>query len=631
MATVAQIAIRALRRFGIAASDVPLQGALTTADVAQAALRRHGIMVAPAARPGVLATVGTADIARRALRMMATSPASVTTTAGSGATYAPLAVMQNVFRQMGIPVAPGLPPPPMSAVSYTEVADRALLALGINPLTVGSGTGSAATFTVAQVGTEALVKLAIYAPDDLASITAADQATATARATDAHDMLVALDYVSWAGSAIPSAFFEWYVVIASQLLAPYFGHAATPDALLMAREQIRQMALTGVNAVQLARTRVLAVHEELGAMGIASWTANLIPTSYSEQYTQLAVARLAPIWKGEGSEETKAAVAMREPAMASILSGTRVAAARDDALQYVTSVHDSLVARDFVTWTVNAIPSAAFNEYVDIVIVQLGADLGREVPAETGEKARMAIRRVALSGDHGQVIAEQQVGSVHEELNALGIVSWPVTAIPAAFADEYARMAASMLAPSFDGGKTDVAAHEAAIASLRTASRIATVQSRALQAANAIHAMLFASDYVFWPATNIPQQVFEPYVEMTAARLSPEFDRPMDGNVMAAARLAVRRVIFASSTGVAIASDKVRAVHFGLDARGLARWTLLDIPDYVEEPYVLMTASILAPEVDARADPAWFAEGEMQVRKVIAQAYVRTPMIAEYF
>jgi hypothetical protein len=80
-----------------------------------------------------------------------------------------------------------------------------------------------------------------------------------------------------------------------------------------------------------------------------------------------------------------------------------------------------------------------------------------------------------------------------------------------------------------------------------------------------------------------------------------------------------------------MAEEKVSAVHASFAARGLTRWQLVDIPVYIEEPYVLCAAELLAPEVGQPPVQGLFAAGERQIRQVIALPTARAPVMAVYY
>jgi hypothetical protein len=79
-----------------------------------------------------------------------------------------------------------------------------------------------------------------------------------------------------------------------------------------------------------------------------------------------------------------------------------------------------------------------------------------------------------------------------------------------------------------------------------------------------------------------------------------------------------------------LAEQKVRAVHYSLEARGRVRWTLSSIPDFAEEPYTLLAAMLMAPEVGAKADPSW-ALAEQDLIRIVSLGSEREPIRATYF
>jgi len=65
----------------------------------------------------------------------------------------------------------------------------------------------------------------------------------------------------------------------------------------------------------------------------------------------------------------------------------------------------------------------------------------------------------------------------------------------------------------------------------------------------------------------------------------------------------------ASPADLAKAVEKVRGVHAFIKAKGILRWTLSDIPDFAEEPYVLMAAYLGAPDFQVERDPEGWSIG----------------------
>jgi hypothetical protein len=67
--------------------------------------------------------------------------------------------------------------------------------------------------------------------------------------------------------------------------------------------------------------------------------------------------------------------------------------------------------------------------------------------------------------------------------------------------------------------------------------------------------------------------------------------------------------------------EKLQAVHYTLRSQGLVRWTLNDIPEEVQEAYVLMGAALAAQDYGAPADPSWGIAGLRMV-----QTHVHVPI-----
>lgn len=86
----------------------------------------------------------------------------------------------------------------------------------------------------------------------------------------------------------------------------------------------------------------------------------------------------------------------------------------------------------------------------------------------------------------------------------------------------------------------------------------------------------------------------------------------------------------ASAEDAQLVEEKLRAVHASLKTHGLLRWTLQDIPDYAEEPYVMMCAFLVAPDFSQVAEPAYWSIGLSEIQAAVslkAAGVVR----AEYF
>jgi hypothetical protein len=77
----------------------------------------------------------------------------------------------------------------------------------------------------------------------------------------------------------------------------------------------------------------------------------------------------------------------------------------------------------------------------------------------------------------------------------------------------------------------------------------------------------------------------------------------------------------ASADKLAKAVEKLQAAHYLLRAQGLVRWTLNDIPEEVQEAYVMCAAALAADDYGAPANSSWWSAGQRMV-----QTYVHVPI-----
>ena len=380
-----------------------------------------------------------------------------------------------------------------------------------------------------------------------------------------------------------------------------------------------------------AETAALSVHAALLHQNIADWGFDAVPARAIEHSVTMISVLLAPMFGKTVPADTYllAEEKLRIQALSGFPAQTRAEA-------QVVATHNRLHAEGLADWAAEAIPSSVADSYVVMVAAALGPVYGKpDDPAATSQ-AEVALRRMALSGVRGQQIAESKVLEAHETLNAQGLVSWPLTAIPSAHAADYTAMASMLLAPVL--GQTDPGARQvgealwtAAIERVRSAGQIRSAQVRAASKIAAVHAEMNALGLVTWDLDAIPAAVAQAYVAAAVEELAPSFGRKADLQAQQAAMARVRRVVMGGPAGQALAEQKVRAVHADLDARGRTRWTLYDVPDFAEEPLVLMAAVLLAPEVGAQADPTWWQAGERMLQRAVAIGTDHRPVVASYF
>lgn len=85
-----------------------------------------------------------------------------------------------------------------------------------------------------------------------------------------------------------------------------------------------------------------------------------------------------------------------------------------------------------------------------------------------------------------------------------------------------------------------------------------------------------------------------------------------------------------SASDYELALEKLRAVHAWLKAQKLLQWTMNDIPDFAEEPYVLMAAFMTTDEFGKPPRIDWWQSG---LQAIAAGINLRNigPTQAEYY
>lgn len=81
---------------------------------------------------------------------------------------------------------------------------------------------------------------------------------------------------------------------------------------------------------------------------------------------------------------------------------------------------------------------------------------------------------------------------------------------------------------------------------------------------------------------------------------------------------------------LAVALENLQAAHFALRAEGLVRWTLADVPNEVQEAYVLCGASLAAEDFGAPVAPDLWLRGLRMVQTFI-HIPITGPSYAENF
>jgi hypothetical protein len=119
-------------------------------------------------------------------------------------------------------------------------------------------------------------------------------------------------------------------------------------------------------------------------------------------------------------------------------------------------------------------------------------------------------------------------------------------------------------------------------------------QALMLDKVASVHAALDAQGIVWWPSGSVPRAFVEEYTKLTAAMAGSSFGKAIDPAIVALLEARVRKGAMVLSADDN-AQQAVQAVHDDLVMRGIARWTSLDIPTALGDPYVVLTSANLDP------------------------------------
>ena len=160
---------------------------------------------------------------------------------------------------------------------------------------------------------------------------------------------------------------------------------------------------------------------------------------------------------------------------------------------------------------------------------------------------------------------------------------------------------------------------------------LASDQALALDKVASVHAALDAMALVWWDGTAVPRAFVEEFVKLTAAHASSSFGKASDPAALALLEGRVRRGVM----GIAshdIAVEAVMAVHTDLVAKGIARWTSMDIPEAASMPMEMLAAYALAPKFPpAEQDKNEFAQAMRTLYAITALPTSGERVVAEYF
>ena len=226
-------------------------------------------------------------------------------------------------------------------------------------------------------------------------------------------------------------------------------------------------------------------------------------------------------------------------------------------------------------------------------------------------------------------LAQAAVAAVHANLVAQGHVDWQAGAITNAVSEEYAALAAMHMASSF-GKAADlqsVAVFEARIA---TVARTSRAQSLALAKVSEVQASLVSQGIVGFDDTAIPTYLAEEYTRLTAMMLAQSFGQQTDPKMLSVFEERVKRAA-QIARAPQDAEEAVMSVHTSLVARGLARWSVFDIHEAAEMPYILLAANRLARLFEQPADPGAETLATRQLAQIVQLDSAGERVRAEYF
>ena len=127
-------------------------------------------------------------------------------------------------------------------------------------------------------------------------------------------------------------------------------------------------------------------------------------------------------------------------------------------------------------------------------------------------------------------------------------------------------------------------------------------QSLMVDKVASVHAALDAQGIVWWPSGSVPRAFTEEYVKLAAAFAGSSFGKAIDPAMVPLLEARVRKGAMVLSADDN-AQQAVQAVHNDLVMRGIARWTSLDIPEALSDPYATLAADALAPLFGGDTDP----------------------------
>jgi hypothetical protein len=158
----------------------------------------------------------------------------------------------------------------------------------------------------------------------------------------------------------------------------------------------------------------------------------------------------------------------------------------------------------------------------------------------------------------------------------------------------------------------------------------ASDQALMLDKVASVHAALDAQGVVWWTGDAIPRAFTEEYTKLAAGFAASSFGKAADPQVMGMLEARIRKGAMVLSADDN-ANQAVLSVHQDLVMRGLARWTSLDIPDALADPYTVLTADAMAPLFGMDTDKGDTQDAMVAIYRYIALPSSGAPVQVSYF
>jgi hypothetical protein len=195
---------------------------------------------------------------------------------------------------------------------------------------------------------------------------------------------------------------------------------------------------------------------------------------------------------------------------------------------------------------------------VSIVPLDDSPTMTEMVPAATIATAALVELGVVASDETpsatDQALAVDKVASVHAALDAQGIVWWDGTAMPRAFAEEYTKLTANVMASSF-GRAADPANQALLEARVRKGAMTISGHDIAVEAVMAVHNDLVARGWARWSSLDIPDAAAMPYEMLAAYELAPKFGAQANANDVVQAQRALASIIALPTSGERVPTE----------------------------------------------------------------------------